>query len=92
MTDNPVRPERIAQLPVKLRGSLDIAQTGRGVAAKASGFPGAVAARDASTHLTEWDETMAGETRGGAEASMETLCDVLGLDSQWADFARRTCV
>ena len=64
MTDNPVRPERIAQLPVKLRGFPYIAQTGRGVAAKASGFPGAVAAHDVSTHLTEWDETMAVETRG----------------------------
>ena len=91
MTDNPVRPVRIAQLPVKLRGSLDIAQTGGVVAAKAAGFPGAVAAHDASTHLTEWDEIMAVETRGGAEVSMETLCNVLGLGSQWADFAR-TCV
>ena len=52
----------------------------------------AVAAHDASTHLTEWDEPVAVETRGGAEAYMETLCDVLGLGCQWADFARRTCV
>ena len=64
MTDNPVRPERIAQLPVTLRGFPYIAQTGRGVAAKASGFPGAVAARDASTLLTEWDETVDAQTRG----------------------------
>ena len=95
MTDNPVRPVRIAQLPVKpvkLRGSPDIAQTSGGVAAKAAGFPGAVAAHDASTHLTEWDEPVAVETRGGAGAYMETLCDVLGLGCQWADFARRTCV
>ena len=57
-----------------------------------SSLPVALAARDASTNLTEWDETMAVETRGGAEASMETLCNVWGLDSQWADFARRICV
>jgi len=92
MTDNPVRPVRIAQLPVKLRGSPGIAQTGGVVAAKAAGFPGAVASHDASTHLTEWDETVAVETRGGAEAYMETLRDVLGLGCQWADFARRTRV
>ena len=92
MTDHLVRPVRISQPPAKLRGSPDIAQTGRGVAAKAAGFPGAVAAHDASTHLTEWDEPVAVETRGGAEAYMETLCDVLGLGCQWADFARRTCV
>jgi len=92
MTHNPVRPVRIAQLPVKLRGSLNIAHTRRGVAAKAAGFPGAVAAHDASTHLTEWDETVAVETRGGAEAYMETRCDVWGLGCEWADFARRTCV
>jgi len=92
MTDNPVRPVRIAQLPVRLRGSPDIAQAGKEVAAKAAGFPSAVAAHDASTHLTEWDEIVAVETRGGAEASMETLCDVWGLGCQWADFARRTCV
>jgi len=92
MTDNPVRPARIVQLPIRLRGSPDIAQTGGGVAAKAAGFPRAVAAHDASTHLTEWDEPVAVETRGGAEAYMETLCDVLGLGCQWADFARRTCV
>ena len=92
MTDNPVRPARIVQLPVRLRGSPDIAQTGGVVAGKAAGFPRSVAAHDASTHLTEWDEPVAVETRGGAEASMETLCDVLGLGCQWADFARRTCV
>ena len=92
MTDSPVRPARIVQLPIRLRGSPDIAQTGGVVAAKAGGFPGAVAAHDASTHLTEWDEPVAVETRGGAEAYMETLCDVLGLGCQWADFARRTCV
>ena len=46
MTDNPVR---IAQLQVRLRGSPDIAQIGGVVAAKAVGFPGAVAAHDAST-------------------------------------------
>ena len=45
-----------------------------------------------STHLTEWDEPVAVETGGGAEASMETLCVLLGLGCQWADFARRTCV
>ena len=89
MTDNPGRPVRIIQPPAKLRDSPDIAQT---VAAKAAGFPGAVAAHDASTHLTEWDEPVAVETRGGAEVYMETLCDVLGLGCQWADFARRTCV
>ena len=88
----PVRPVRIAQPPVKLRESPDIAQTGGGVAAKAAGFPGAVAAHDASTHLTEWDEPVAVETRGGAEVYMEILWDVLGLGCQWADFARRTCV
>jgi hypothetical protein len=38
-------------------------------------------------HLTESDETMAVETRGGAEAYLETLGDVLGLGCQWADFA-----
>jgi hypothetical protein len=47
----------------------------------------ALTARDASTHLTEWDETMAVETRGGAEAYLETLGEVLGLGCQWADFA-----
>ena len=62
MTDNPARPVRIAQLPVRLRGSLDIAQTGGGVAAKAAGFPGAVAAHNASAHLTECDETVAIDT------------------------------
>ena len=92
MTNNPVRPVRVAQPPVKLRESPDIAQTGGGVAAKAAGFPRAVAAHDASTNLTEWDEPVAVETRGDAEAYMETLCDVLGLGCQWADFARRTCV
>ena len=95
MTDNPVRPVRIVQLPVKLRGSPDIAQTGgcaTGSARVAFSERFAVAAHDASTHLTEWDEPVAVETRGGAEAYMETLCDVLGLGCQWADFARRTCV
>ncbi len=77
---------------MRLGGSPDIAQTGGVVAGKAAGFRGAVAAHDASTHLTEWDEPVAVETRGGAEAYMETLCDVLGLGCQWADFARRTCV
>ena len=47
----------------------------------------ALTAHDASTHLTEWDETMAVETRGGAEAYLETLAEVLGLGCQWADFA-----
>jgi hypothetical protein len=37
--------------------------------------------------LSEWDETMAVETRGGAEAYLETLGEVLGLGCQWADFA-----
>ena len=92
MTDNPVRPARVVQLPVRLRDSPDIVQTGVVVAGKAGGFPRAVAAHDASTYLTEWDEPVAVETRGGAEAYMETLCDVLGLGCQWADFARRTCV
>jgi hypothetical protein len=47
----------------------------------------ALTAHDASTHLTEWDETMAGETRGGAEAYLETLGEVFWLGCQWADFA-----
>ena len=81
MTDNPERPERKREVSARLRGSLGAAQTGRAVAAKAAGFPGAVAAHDASTRLTEWDETMAVETQGVAEASTETLCNVLGLDS-----------
>ena len=49
----------------------------------------ALTAHDASTHLTESDETMAVETRGGAEAYLETLGEVLGLGCQWADFAYR---
>ena len=53
-------------------------RTGRADAAKAAGFPGAVVARDASTLLTEWDEPVAVETRGGAKAYMETLCDHIG--------------
>ena len=52
----------------------------------------AVAAHDASTHLTERDEPVAVETRGGAEVYMETLCDVLGLGCQWADFAEDMCM
>jgi len=51
MTDNPVRPARVVQLPLRLRDSPDIAQAGVVVAGKAGGgFPWAVAAHDASTH------------------------------------------
>ena len=94
MTHNTQPCEACAHCPAASEATRlpDIVQTGEEVAAKAAGFPGAVASHDASTHLTEWDETVAVETRGGAEASMETLCDVLGLGCQWADFARRTCV
>ena len=85
MTDSPGRHGRIGQPPPMLRGC-------PGAARVAFSVRFAVAARDASTHLTEWDETLAAETRGGAEACKETMCDLLGLGCQWADFARRTCV
>ena len=57
-----------------------------------SQFRYALLSRPPPPHLTEWDETMAVETRGGVEASMETLCNVLGVGIQLDDFARRTFV
>ena len=83
LPDNHMRPARVAQLMAVINWKCMEWQFSVRVA---------LAARDASTHLTEWDETMAVETRGGAEVYMETLCDVLGLGCQWADFSRRTCV
>ena len=58
MTDLPERPVRIGHPPPKLRGF-------PGTARVAISVRVALVARDASTHLTEWDETMAVETRGG---------------------------
>ena len=90
-----MKPERKREVPAKRRGSSDALLPSGATAAKvivAISVRVAVAARDASTHLTEWDEIMAVETRGGAEAYMETLCNVLGVGIQLDDFARRTFV
>jgi len=66
MTDNPVRPARVVQLPVRLRGSPDIAQTGGVVAGKAGGFPGA------RKRPAEDSATAGGSNGAGAAAERAT--------------------